>query len=270
MIFLLRQFRQLKNWWNRLDAEPVGNRITKLNALSSWIMVAVSTTLAVLTFNQSQRIEGMTNLINKQDSTIQILISLSNDNKDLIYQNIVMISRLDTNQRYLSEQIQATKLQTNSYQYSTRPVLALDQGPIITQSDNDTTQYSVKILYKNFGFRPASHVKVNYIWIPLSVDNLIEAPNQESIGLIVPNQQMESVITLDFYDRKVLAEFTKWYLIVTFSFTDTLTNKRYESTFYWKQFKRFNEINTTVLGLSMLPRNDEIHLLNFLKSRGLK
>lgn len=158
----MRLINGIIKWWSELDTRPTGFRIKKISILFSGILAGVSTILAFLTFSQQQEIKGMSQLIQKQDSTINLLTSLSSDNKDLIYQNTVMISRLDTTQRYVLKQLEAIKFQTFGEQYSTRPILGLSSDITMRRDNEDLTKYQVKVAYKNFGFRPRYKNKNTY------------------------------------------------------------------------------------------------------------
>jgi hypothetical protein len=267
----MRLINGVINWWSELDTKPTGFRIKKMSILFSGVLAGISAILAFLTFNQQQEIKGMSNLIQKQDSTINLLTSLSSDNKDLIYQNTVMISRLDTTQRYVLSQLNAIKFQTTSEQYSTRPILDL-VGDITMRRDNqDLTKYLVKISWKNFGIRPATNIKIDFEWVYFNNKNLVvrvlKLPPVEAEGLIPSNQKMELINSLNFATEEQLNIFKTYYLITTFYFFDQLTKKPEKHITYNLQYPEPGTNDPIILRLQKLLPNELKTLESYAKRK---
>ncbi|MFN7488711.1 MAG: hypothetical protein ACK5QK_03180 [Chryseotalea sp.] len=217
--------RTIKNWWRSLKVKPVSPGLERVNIVFTIVFAVVSGFIAFMTFIQQQKIEGMNDLLLKQDVIIK--------------QNLDVISRLDRTQRYIIDQVNATKAQTKSNEISSKPLLDV-RGMLFLIFDTRTKEWKIQFSISNFGLRPASMIKVKGGLKKISTGFFstgIEFEPTTHTERLLQNQEMVIKIAHDSIDKH-LNDFESFFFISEIEFFDPLT-KTHETT---KVYKRLVKI----------------------------
>lgn len=178
----------------------------------------------------------MSNLLFKQDTLINHLATL-------VTQNEKMISKIDTTQIYLIDQLSAIKLQTTSSEYSSRPIL--DQMGFLTLKLPTSTipQSKVVLSIKNYGYRPATKIKIKGAWHVFrngTISNWLTIQQSEQNEPLPPNQALTLTISIDKeFTEESLLEFQTLFLALEVEYFDPLTKKTESKIIYKKQSKDY-------------------------------
>ncbi len=157
----------------------------------------------------------------------------------IIKQNLDVISRLDRTQRYIIDQVNATKAQTKSNEISSKPLLDV-RGMLFLIFDTRTKEWKIQFSVSNFGLRPASMIKVKGGLKKISTGFFstgIEFEPTTYTERLLQNQEMVIKIAHDSIDKH-LNDFESFFFVSKIEFFDPLT-KTHETT---KVYKRLVKI----------------------------
>lgn len=232
----------IRKWWSSWKSNPTSPLTEKLNIVFVGLLAFVSTILAILTFNQQQEIKGMSSLlfkqdtiIHKQDTLINYLVVLSNQNK-------LMISKLDTSQKYLLDQLNTLKYQTKSSLYSTKPLIGFNEGEgfkILKRQEKDYYEFVLEL--KNSGFRPAHNLKLKAFWAEIINNKVVKKIDyniEASEDYILPNSIKTIISDPILFTESEMKEFESLILILSIKYIDPFTNKEEKVDLISKQQRR--------------------------------
>ena len=235
-------FRMIRKWSSSLKSNPTSPLTEKLNIVFIGLLALVSTILAILTFNQQQEIKGMSSLlykqdtlIHKQDTLINYLVILSNQNK-------IMISKLDTSQKYLLDQLNTLKYQTKSSLYSTKPLIGFKEGEglkILKLQEKD--YYELVLELKNSGFRPAKNLKLKGFWAEIINNKVIKKIDYNPITseeYILPNSTKTILSDPTLFTESEMKEFDSLFLVLSIKYIDPFINTEEKVDLFCKQQRR--------------------------------
>jgi hypothetical protein len=255
--------RMIRNWWRSLKTKPVSPRLERVNILFTIGLTLVSTFIALITFRQQQEIKGMSNLLFKQDTLITQLTKL-------VTQNEKMISKIDTTQLYLIDNLSAIKLQTESSSYSSRPIL--DQMGFLTLKLPTSTipQSKVVLSIKNYGYRPATKIRVKGAWQVFrngTISNWLTIQQFEQQEPLPPGQALTLTISIDKeFTQESLLEFQTLFLALDVEYFDPLTKKTETKIIYKKQSKDYTAGFNLRISLNNVSE-EELHLLKKYRTK---
>lgn len=237
--------------------KPLSPGLERLNILITGTLAFVSTVLAIIALYQQQEIKGMSNLLIKQDSLINSLAVLSSQNR-------TMISKLDTTQVFIAEQLNAIKSQTKSNEYSSKPVLDLIGYLTLKLKVGEANKAKIVFSIKNYGYRPASKIKISGSWVQLNNASVISRLSFEPFiqkESLPPNQQLTMTISRDFTESGI-TEFETLFFILDIEYFDPLTKKNEKTRVFKRQSRDYGIGYDLRISLNNVSESE----MNLLKS----
>lgn len=226
----------------------------KINILTALLFGIVSLIISIRSCNQAQEIKDMGNLLNKQDTNIDLL-------KKIVHQNIDLINNYDSTQNLILQQTKLLSTQSKNYNLSTIPQINLDANPEFVYMDQ-IKKFGLLFQFKNFGIRPAYEFKAEIIIASISNEKLVY--KMQAYGTfkeaLKPNVIQQIISNEKFYESE-FSSISNDRIVIKTSYRDQITKKLYTNITYGKIMLGTNSKQFVVF---QIPIKEEILLNDFI------